>query len=95
MHAKKLRRKKLHHNMPDYLPTYNEIALVCARIRKTWDATTEKSRRVHQIIWHSLEAEYFSLYFCECRRPPAKKKLEDSRLCDSEYWQFAIGDQWE
>lgn len=93
--VKKLRRKKLYHNKPDYVPTQHEIALACAQIRKTWDASVENSRRVHQVVWHSLEAEYLSLYFQEKRRFYGKKKLADCKLCDSEYWQYAIGDQWK
>lgn len=79
-------------NQAAYLPSRREILLACAKIRASWDKVTERSRRAHFIEWHSLEERYLALYFKEGRKLRSRKKLADCKLCDSDYWQYAISE---
>jgi hypothetical protein len=74
-----------------YLPSAQEIEEACFQIRQNWDEATEASRRVHKVVWHSPEAEYLALYAHEGQRVFNRKRLSDCKLCDSDYWQYAIG----
>ena len=93
--TKLLQPPKLGTNTPSYVPTRREIAKACAQIRKTWDAATEKSRRAYINLCLAMEITDYPVFTKEGRKIRGKRRLIDCNLCDSEYWQYAIGDQWK
>lgn len=90
-----IRLEKNNDHFANYIPTLTEIALGCAEIQAGWDAETRRSRCTYKTEWASAEEAYLALHFRAKRPVLCRKKLDDCKLCDSEYWQYAIEEQLE
>jgi hypothetical protein len=86
---------------PAYLPTPEDIERECEAIRSAWTETEEENNSVYRKPWFPpQESRLFRFQRVDEEATTAQrrvylsrklKKLPDCNLCDSDYWQHAIG----